>query len=502
MRYLFLFIFFSLLSFALAVAQKEANIWYFGKKAGVDFSTGQPVALTDGALETEEGCVTIADKQGKLLFYTDGITVRNRNHQAMPNGKDLKGHPSSTQSGVVIRKPKSPNLYYLFTVIDIGREEGLRYSIIDITLQNGLGDIATTKDVQIKASVTEKLTAVKHRNGVDMWVLVHEWNSDKFLAYLVTERGISTTPIESVVGTAHKGNSVNSQGYMKLSPDGTGLALAIEDDNLVELFDFNNETGTVSIPITFKLDTGSFPYGIEFSPNGSLLYVSAAGTGKIFQYNLQAGSEAKIQVSKTEVGSSPNREWIGALQIAPDGKIYFPIYNKPFLGVIERPNEIGLKCGYKNNAVGLEGRNAQLGLPTFAQSFFEEIINNQPVIYFDPHKVEIGKTVVLRNVLFEYAKYDLKPVSYAELQKVAVSLKNNPILKIKLLGHTDNIGNKSANITLSDNRCKAVKTYLVSQGIAEDRITFEGFGSSQPITTNATAEGRQRNRRVEMIAEK
>jgi len=66
-------------------SQKEANIWYFGENAGLDFNSGVPVALLDGQLNTREGCATISDKNGNLLFYTDGITVWNRSHKIMQN---------------------------------------------------------------------------------------------------------------------------------------------------------------------------------------------------------------------------------------------------------------------------------------------------------------------------------------------------------------------------------------------------------------------------------
>src|SRR2546421_1458715 len=108
-----LLIFISLFSFG----QKEANIWYFGKNAGVDFSSGAPVAITNGKLNTDEGCATICDKTtGQLLFYTDGITVYDRTHTAMPNGTGLKGNKSSTQSSVIVPKPGSATQFYIFTV--------------------------------------------------------------------------------------------------------------------------------------------------------------------------------------------------------------------------------------------------------------------------------------------------------------------------------------------------------------------------------------------------
>src|SRR5215468_10973697 len=91
-------------------SQGQADWWYFGQNAGVSFQTGDPVAVSDGQLNTSEGCATISNSAGNLLFYTDGITVWNRNHVPMPNGFGLMGNPSSTQSGVIVQKPGSSNI--------------------------------------------------------------------------------------------------------------------------------------------------------------------------------------------------------------------------------------------------------------------------------------------------------------------------------------------------------------------------------------------------------
>lgn len=95
--------------------QNQANNWYFGQNAGINFSNGIPVALDDGVLNTPEGCSTISDSNGNLLFYTDGIDVWNKNHQLMPNGTGLLGSISSTQSGIIIPHPGNINLYYVFS---------------------------------------------------------------------------------------------------------------------------------------------------------------------------------------------------------------------------------------------------------------------------------------------------------------------------------------------------------------------------------------------------
>ena len=93
--------------------QQRFNNWYFGNKAGVTFASGAPVALTNSQMITTEGCASISDASGNLMFYTDGISVWNRNHVVMSNGTGLMGHASSTQSGIIVQKPLSTNTYML-----------------------------------------------------------------------------------------------------------------------------------------------------------------------------------------------------------------------------------------------------------------------------------------------------------------------------------------------------------------------------------------------------
>ena len=112
--------------------------------------------------------------------------------------------------------------------------------------------------------------------------------------------------------------------------------------------------------------------------------------------------------------------------------------------------------------------------------------------------VAIGEKVVLRNIFFDTDKYDLLPDSKAELGKLVIFLQKNPALKIEIGGHTDNEGSDAHNITLSQNRAKAVYDYLVLNGIQASRLTYKGYGESTPIDSNQTHDGRAKNRRTEL----
>lgn len=121
-----------------------------------------------------------------------------------------------------------------------------------------------------------------------------------------------------------------------------------------------------------------------------------------------------------------------------------------------------------------------------------EIINNIKL-----KKVEVGQSIVLNNIFFDSGKATLRPESYAELGILYTLLVNNPSLKIEISGHTDNVGSASLNLRLSEDRARAVVSYLIERGIDRDRLTYKGYGFSKPIASNETAEGRQMNRRTE-----
>ncbi|MDB4710318.1 gliding motility-associated C-terminal domain-containing protein [Flavobacteriales bacterium] len=349
-------------------AQDEGNIWYFGANAGIDFNSGVPVALTNGALNTTEGCASISDNNGVLLFYTDGVTVWNSNHLVMPNGTGLDGGGSSCQSAIIVKKPGTNTIYFLFTADELSGSDGLRYSEVDMSLQSGLGDINSNKNIPVVTPICEKVTAIRHQNNIDYWIVTHLYNSNTFHSYLLTSAGLNAIPIASNIGTNITGNTYYTLGYLKGSMDGSRIAIANKFMDNVELFDFDNSTGLLSNTITFNNFTSPGAYGIEFSPNNNLLYVSESSSGisNIYQYDLQAGSPTAIINSRTTIGSHSG--WGGAIQLAPDNKIYHARLYESSLGVINNPNSTGVSCNYVPNGFSLSGSTCNLGLPTFYNS--------------------------------------------------------------------------------------------------------------------------------------
>jgi outer membrane protein OmpA-like peptidoglycan-associated protein len=118
-------------------------------------------------------------------------------------------------------------------------------------------------------------------------------------------------------------------------------------------------------------------------------------------------------------------------------------------------------------------------------------------IIIDLQKVEVGKSVVLNNIFFDTDKFELKEESKTELEKLRVFLQDNQAIRIEIAGHTDNMGSSTYNLTLSENRAKSVANYLIKNGIAEDRLTYKGYGDKRPIASNDSEEGKATNRRTE-----
>jgi len=112
--------------------------------------------------------------------------------------------------------------------------------------------------------------------------------------------------------------------------------------------------------------------------------------------------------------------------------------------------------------------------------------------------IDTGAKIVLKNIFYETDKYNLKPESQIELNKLVNFLNANPTVKIELSGHTDNTGTVEHNIILSKNRAKSVYDYLISHSIPAERLTYKGYGQSQPIADNSTDAGRAKNRRTEL----
>lgn len=380
---------------SIVFSQSPAGIWYFGEKAGINFNLGtNPVPITDGEMVTYEGCATLCDSYGHLLFYTDGIKVWNKQHVIMPNGSNLLGNSSSTQSAIIVPKPFENNKFYIFTVAASGGSQGLNYSIVDISLDNGNGDI-TEKNTLLISPTLEKINIVKHANDIDYWLITHTHNSSDFYLYKISQLGISSPTIINI-GQLVQGDNLSTVGYMKSSPNGKYLAIANANSgsSKMQLYKFNNETGSLTLLSTSNFSTGNNGigvYGIEFSNDSKLLYVTNINfenlKSQIFQFKISSENEIVINNSKFlvyEFISDPfNNGILSALQLAPDRKIYVARNNFSFLGVINNPDGIGNDSQFVLDGFSLGSRKSYYGLPAFITSYFNISFTNVNNCYGD-----------------------------------------------------------------------------------------------------------------------
>ena len=367
---------------------QEGTKWYFGGNAGLDFSNNPPTPITDGKVNTPEGTSSIANSKGQLLFYSDGIKIWNKDGEEMTcfgltQCEPLKGSPNSTQSVLIVPQPTCKGCEYLFNVFttsDINGEKLLTVSVVDMRRNNGKGAIIEQNTV-LQQPTTERI--VSSRNDIDStyWVISHDYGTNKFHIYHATNGGLNESSSPEL-GMAHD-TPAKAEGYMKFSAADTTtnerqLAVIIPGPpkNYVELFSFNDSTGVLTYKKTIDLgDSPPTAYGIEFSPTGEKMYISFQGANgtksKLVQYDLTL-PDSLLTETAIIIDSSATQKY-GALQIAPDGKIYMSIQGSEYLASIGEPEGNSLTAvEYERDAVSLGGKNTQLGLPNMVQDFTQE----------------------------------------------------------------------------------------------------------------------------------
>ena len=372
--------------------QKQGNVWFFGDHAGLNFNNNPPTPLLTGQTYMccsrgwNEGCSSISDSSGSLLFYTNGVKIWNRNQQVMPHGDSLMGNPSSTQSSLIVPQPGSSEYFYVFTTDaqENNFQNGLRYSKVDICLDGGFGDVLTgqgaggsQKNIQLIDTTTEKLACIQHANGTDYWIVVHKFLSDAFYSFQLSSTGVSPAII------SHTGLiDSNGVGQMNASPNGLKIGYAVPSggNGFTLLADFDPLTGVVSNAQSLVIH--GTEYAVSFSPDNSKLYFSTAGHGNVYQYNLNAGNMVAIIASRYDFFYGPD-SW-RQMQLGPDGKLYLSRSGKSYVSAIEYPNNLGAAAIYTDSAIYLGGKLTSFGLPNFIAGYnYSNTFNNCVVTGFN-----------------------------------------------------------------------------------------------------------------------
>lgn len=373
--------------FPNAHAQYE-NVWAFGRMgAGLDFNTGMPLPVPTNlgvypgtTYEAfGESSASVCDANGQLLFYTEGFYVWDKNGNVMPNGRELVPAPqgaamngfsptsSTAQGAVIVPLPGDPDKYYIFSLT--AKEQWLQsagqlyYSLVDMSLNGGLGDVVpTTKGIFVDSFLAEMMTATLG-NACNIWLLVcgiDVTGGSNFKAFEITAAGLNTTPVISNVGLANIytpiGSFAVSSNGKKMIATQTGAWGGLRG---AALFDFDVNRGVISNPLQLLPYDGG--YGASFSPDNSKVYVTT-DISELYQFDLSSNDPNTIIASQTLVGRIA---WpIAHLKLGPDRKIYFQ-YDNQHLGRIDQPDNAGISCGFVPQAVQmLPGQQLHAGLPS------------------------------------------------------------------------------------------------------------------------------------------
>jgi len=364
-------------------AQLENANWYFGNQAGINFNDGttEPTSLSNSAMNSLGTSASVSDTFGDLLFYTDGLTVWNKDHQVMTNGTGLYGSTTVSQSVLIV--PNSDNLdeYYIFT--NQGFEtgtNGLSYSVVDMTLDAGKGGVkATQKNIQVLSHASEKFTAVFNPIDRTYWVVVlgpvlfvdPVVHTDTFYAYKVDGTGVNLVNQSTFVLQPEVDGFTG--GQMKISPDGTTLAmihntyfeiLTFTSIENVFSFDFDMATGILTSRTSYELEDVLYCYGLEFSSDSDKFYVSSThrasdGAAENFLHQIYYRNAPPLYIAAQVIAFSELA--IYSLQTALDGNIYAANDNGE-LDLLANPDGVSQEIDFEGDIIHLNGP-ATKGLP-------------------------------------------------------------------------------------------------------------------------------------------
>lgn len=364
-------------------AQRSAWNWYFGSNAGITFANGTVEPLTDGRIDTDEGCAVQSHPvTGKLLFYTDGHEVRNSFHQIMPNGNGLQGERSTSQSALILPWPGSDDLYAIFnpapiTAVDPGdRCMCLTYSMVDMRRDVGFGDVIV-KNSFVTDDITEHVTATRDCDGTGWWIVVRRRAISVFNAYHLTASGLSLTP---VVSNGIPDAEIRDAGQMHASPNGEFIIIT-SPSGTAQLYRFTRSTGTLFNGIDlFGSDRSLSHYGAAFSADSRYLYIASTVQTPtegvyITRFDLKTYDHDIIIASRQNIGFLKGSSAFTPMQLAPDKAIYIGRPNEKHLASIPDPS--APLPTIVDTAVTLTG-TCRSGLPLFlAWNFTSHVPGDQ-----------------------------------------------------------------------------------------------------------------------------
>lgn len=367
-------------------AQKETYNWVFGQATGLTWNslrdvnaTGLGGGVTVGSsttlkslpvelissISTQEGCFTLSNSTGTMQFYSDGMNIWKNDNSLMTNGTGLNGDKSSAQSGIIFPYPISTTKYVAVSV-GLNLADNVSYNIID-------NNVVTSKNIRLNGasgSTGETVTSIRHADNSSYWIIALGRGTNSYLnAWKFTSTGLVATPVVSLIGNYTLGNG--ACGYLKITPDGKHFVMTTFLDKKIVYGDFDNSTGIFSnIKVVTALQNS--PYGVEFSRDQSLVYISS-NTGIMVYKADELFSKPNINDVTQKIYSLVN-DGIGspgALQIGPDERIYWANYNTRGLRIIDNPNDFDNPMIYSVSNLFIANNFSFQGLPSFAANWFQ-----------------------------------------------------------------------------------------------------------------------------------
>ena len=402
-----------------AIAQTRTDNWTFGENSGINISALDHTVsvLNNINIYAPASATTISDNNGNLVLYSNGGVSVNKDHQFIKTNKEIGGEFNKAQSSIIIPKPGSSNIYYVFGTRVNGSPNifdpispGLYYSEVDVEKKE-----IVKKRTAVLNTPTTKVTAVHHIDGKSIWLVtigMHTFDNDSkpsraFFSIKISDKGIE----EDINIKKIRGNGLPKDGALKISPDGTKIAFASLEDGIF-VYNFNTNNGTVSgnlnLPKIHPLLDFSV-YGLEFSVNSEFIYTSSKDEdnfNNIHQYDLTSSNKGfKYDlIFKSKIKSN-----YGALQLANNGKIYHSINfgngitdNSKYLGYINNPNKKSNLVTYNHNAIDLGAGKSYLGLPAFIQSYFRTKITTVHGCINLPTKFNVDTYTKIDNISWDY----------------------------------------------------------------------------------------------------
>ncbi|MEM1000969.1 MAG: hypothetical protein AAGN35_28195, partial [Bacteroidota bacterium] len=379
-----------------ASAQKEGDVWFFGRRVLLDFQSGSPTVSANGVIFSVEGSSSLSDAQGNLLFHTNGWQLYNQFNQQVP-GWPFASTPfaaAEAKAQGTLLLPVNDTLTLCFN-LSVGASNfygnGGYYVEINPRARSDSGAV-TSGVIQFGDSLTEQMAAVRHADGESWWVLLHYSRQDVFVKlHIDTAGNVSRT--EQPVGNVHPHIGVPYNSPLVFNPQGNRLVLTSELGR-IDYLSFDRCTGELELldVIDKARDSTNAFYGLSFSPSGRFLYVSDQYWGqvggplnypsKLFQYDVTA---PVLQASERLIWTSPPpcepwwtgqfcRRAMGGHKLGPEGKIYIgngsndgnlAVWDS--LSVIHAPDQPGLACDFRPLEYGLP--------PGTGSSFFPNIPN-------------------------------------------------------------------------------------------------------------------------------